>query len=185
MARFQRKFIDPNRPPEIAYDSPASASFYEYHHRSIRQFVDEIVRGTLNGCAVTRLPARVGIDAVTDPKGLFGQLKTNGFIVFPTNDVLPSGKSEDGGFNGWLHGREVRQPSREQHRCHTVRIRHHISPRCRAGEHANARCQIDWRVLRGLFEKTDRLSQPRFFVHSTGSGGQCQGQERRCRLASS
>jgi hypothetical protein len=112
MARFQRKFIDPNRPPEIAYDSPASASFYEYHHRSIRQFVDEIVRGTLNGCAVTRLPARVGIDAVTDPKGLFGQLKTNGFIVFPTNDVLPSGKSEDGGFNGWLHGREVRQPSR-------------------------------------------------------------------------
>jgi N-formylglutamate amidohydrolase len=24
MARFQRKFIDPNRPPDIAYDSPAA-----------------------------------------------------------------------------------------------------------------------------------------------------------------
>jgi N-formylglutamate amidohydrolase len=122
MARFQRKFIDPNRPPDIAYDSPASAPFYEYYHRSVRQFVDEIrarypagllidihtqgkipgslVRGTLNGRAVTRLLARAGIDAVTGPRGLFGQLETNGFSVFPTNDVLPGGKSEDGGFNG-------------------------------------------------------------------------------------
>jgi hypothetical protein len=121
MARFQRKFIDPNRPPEIAYDSPASAPFYEYYHRSIRQFVDEIrarypagilidihtqgkipgsLRGTLNGRAVTHLLARVGIDAVTGPKDLFGQLKTNGFSVFPANDVPPSGRGEDGGFNG-------------------------------------------------------------------------------------
>jgi N-formylglutamate amidohydrolase len=122
MARFQRKFIDPNRPPDIAYDSPASAPVCDYYHRSIRQFVDEIrarysagllidihtqgkipgslVRGTLNGRAVTRLLARAGIDAVTGPRGLFGQLEANGFSVFPTNDIPPGGKSENGGFNG-------------------------------------------------------------------------------------
>jgi hypothetical protein len=89
MARFQRKFIDPNRPPEIAYDSPR-----------IRAEIPGSLRGTLNGRAVTHLLARVGIDAVTGPKDLFGQLKTNGFSVFPANDVSPSGRSEDGGFNG-------------------------------------------------------------------------------------
>jgi N-formylglutamate amidohydrolase len=122
MARFQRKFIDPNRPPDVAYDSPASAPFYEFYHRSIRQFVDEVrakysvgllidvhtqgkipgslVRGTLNGRAVKHLLNRSGVEAVTGPKGLFGQLEANGFNVFPRNDIPPSGKSEDGGFNG-------------------------------------------------------------------------------------
>lgn len=121
-ARFQRKFIDPNRPPDVAYDSPGSAPFYELYHRSIRQFVDEIrakhfagllidihtqgkipqslVRGTQNGRAVKRLVARSGVQAITGPNGLFGQLEANGFNVFPRNDVPPSGKNEDGGFNG-------------------------------------------------------------------------------------
>jgi N-formylglutamate amidohydrolase len=121
-ARFQRKFIDPNRPPDVAYDSPASAPFYEFYHRSIRQFVDEVrakysvgllidvhtqgkipqslVRGTLNGRAVKQLVARSGVEAITGPNGLFGQLEANGFNVFPRNDIPPAGKSEDGGFNG-------------------------------------------------------------------------------------
>jgi hypothetical protein len=85
MAKFLRKSCIP--PPEIAYDSPAAAPFYEHYHRSIRKFVDELrttscagllidihtqgkipgalVRGTLNGRAVKKLLARAGVEAVT------------------------------------------------------------------------------------------------------------------------
>jgi hypothetical protein len=42
MAKFKRKFIDPNRPPEIAVDSPVARPYYDYYHQSVRRFVDEI-----------------------------------------------------------------------------------------------------------------------------------------------
>ena len=80
MARFDRKFIDANRGPAIAYDNPASEPYHQHYHQSIRRFVDEIratypagllidvhgqrkfpdhlVRGTWNGRAVTKLLGR-------------------------------------------------------------------------------------------------------------------------------
>ncbi len=122
MARFDRKFIDANRAPAIAYDNPASAPFYRLYHDTIRRFVDEIrtthpagllidvhgqhkfpdhlVRGTHNGRAVSKLIARAGVAAIVGPNGLFGQLEANGFAVFPGNDIPPAGTSEDAGFNG-------------------------------------------------------------------------------------
>ncbi len=122
MARFDRKFIDANRGPTIAYDNPISEPYYEHYHQSIRRFVDEIrgtypagllidvhgqnkfpdhlVRGTWNGRAVRKLTERAGVAAITGSKGLYGQLEANGFSVFPGNDVPPSGTNEDAGFNG-------------------------------------------------------------------------------------
>lgn len=125
MARFDRKYIDANRAPGIAFDHPAAAPYYEFYHQSIRRFVDEIrttysagllidvhgqqkfpdhlIRGTHNGRAVTRLLERAGIASLTGPSGLFGQLEANGFAMFPANDVPPfpiGGTSEDAGFNG-------------------------------------------------------------------------------------
>jgi dienelactone hydrolase/N-formylglutamate amidohydrolase len=122
MARFDRKFIDANRGPTIAYDNPASEPYYQHYHQSIRRFVDEIraryaagllidvhgqrkfpdhlVRGTWNGRAVTKLLGRAGVAAITGRDGLYGQLEANGFAVFPGNDVPPSGSNEDAGFNG-------------------------------------------------------------------------------------
>ena len=122
VARFDRKYIDANRAPGIAFDQPAAKPYYDFYHRSIRRFVDAIrtrhphgllidvhgqikipdslVRGTLNGRAVRQLLARGGVEAVTGPKGLFGQLERNGFRVFPDNSVPPAGRSEDAGFNG-------------------------------------------------------------------------------------
>lgn len=122
VARFDRKYIDANRPPRFAFDQPAARPFYELYHRSIRGFVDEIraryrhgllidvhgqhkipdalIRGTINGRAVRRLLARGGVAAVTGPNGLFGQLERNGFRVFPDNSVPPEGRNEDAGFNG-------------------------------------------------------------------------------------
>src|SRR5262249_36023336 len=102
--------------------SSAAAPFYEHYHQSIRRLVDEVranypagllidihtqgripkalVRGTLNGRAVKKLVARAGAEAVTGPKGIFGQLEANGFAVFPANNIPLGGNSENAGFNG-------------------------------------------------------------------------------------
>jgi hypothetical protein len=59
-----------------------------------------VMRGTRNGRTVTRLLQRAGAAAVTGPKGVFGQLQSNGFKVFPDNALPVGGTSENGGKNG-------------------------------------------------------------------------------------
>lgn len=122
VARFSRTYVDVNRPPELALDSPEARPYYDIYHRSVRRSIEEILkkypagllidvhgqgkdpdtlmRGTINGRAVERLLRRAGVDAVTGPNGIYGQLEANGFKVFPGNDVPPRGRSEDAGFNG-------------------------------------------------------------------------------------
>lgn len=122
VAKFARKYIDANRPPELGLEDPRARPYYDYYHRSIRRFIDEvrakypagllidvhgqgkdpdvIMRGTINGRTVQRLMQRGGVDAVTGPRGVFGQLEANGFKVFPRNDVPPRGTSEDAGYKG-------------------------------------------------------------------------------------
>jgi N-formylglutamate amidohydrolase len=87
LAKFKRQYADPNRPPEIGVESPAARPCYDYYHRSIRRFIDEIrskypagllidvhgqmkdpnvvMRGTQNGRTVARLLERAGVPAVT------------------------------------------------------------------------------------------------------------------------
>jgi N-formylglutamate amidohydrolase len=124
VAKFQRKYIDANRPPQLALDDRKARPYYEHYHATIRRFVHEvrrghgggllidvhgqgkdrdvIMRGTLNGHAVERLLWRSGAAAVTGPRGLFGQLEAYGFKIFPANDVPPREGSEDAGFiGGW------------------------------------------------------------------------------------
>ena len=122
VAKFQRKYVDPNRPPEIGLDNPMARPYYDYYHQSVRRFVDEIrsrypagllidvhgqvkdptavMRGTQNGRAIRRLLERAGAPALTGPNGIFGQLAANGFVVFPTNDVPLGGTSENAGYDG-------------------------------------------------------------------------------------
>jgi N-formylglutamate amidohydrolase len=122
MARFKRRFVDPNRPPEVAFDSPAAQPYYDAYHQAIRRFIGDIrgkypagllidvhgqkknpnvvMRGTQNGRTVERLLARAGTAAVTGPNGLFGQLEAAGLKVFPANSVPPAGTSENAGFSG-------------------------------------------------------------------------------------
>ena len=134
LAKFRRGYIDANRPPDIALDSPQARPYYERYHEAIRRFVDEIrskypagllidvhgqhlnadvvMRGTINGKTVARLIQRAGFDAVTGPKGIFGQLEVHGFTVFPRNDVPPRGTAENAGLNGGytvaIYGSEAR-----------------------------------------------------------------------------
>lgn len=122
VAKFQRKFVDANRPAELAFDSPAALPYYDLYHRSIREFVDEILRthpagllidvhgqnkdpgvlmrGTVNGKTVLKLVRRAGVGAITGPEGLFGRLEANGFKVFPANSEGLGARSEDAGLNG-------------------------------------------------------------------------------------
>jgi N-formylglutamate amidohydrolase len=122
VAKFQRKYVDANRPSELGLDDRKARPFYDQYHQSIRRFVDEVrknhrhgllidvhgqskdrdvlMRGTINGRSVDRLLRRAGVDGVTGPNGVYGQLEANGFKIFPGNDVAPSGHSEDAGFNG-------------------------------------------------------------------------------------
>jgi N-formylglutamate amidohydrolase len=123
MAEFKRRFVDPNRPPEVAVDSPVARPYYDYYHQTVRRFIEEVrskypggallvdvhgqkkdptvvMRGTQNGRTVARLVERAGIPAVTGPNGIFGQLSANGLDVFPSNDVAPEGSAEDRGYNG-------------------------------------------------------------------------------------
>jgi len=105
LAKFKRQYADPNRPPEIGVESPAARPYYDYYHRSIRRFIDEIrskypagllidvhgqmkdpnvvMRGTQNGRTVARLLERAGVPAVTGANGIFGQLEADGFKVYP------------------------------------------------------------------------------------------------------
>jgi len=114
LAKFQRRYVDPNRPPEIGLDSLVARPYYDYYHQSVRRFIDEIhskylagllidvhgqrkdrtvlMRGTQNGRSVERLLERAGAPAVTGPNGLFGQLEANGFKV--------CGTSENSGYSG-------------------------------------------------------------------------------------
>ena len=122
VARFQRRYVDANRPPELALEDPRTRPHYDRYHGAIRRFVDEIrrshpsgllvdvhaqrkdrdviMRGTLNGRSVERLVRRAGVDAIIGAKGVFGQLEAQGFKVFPANDVPPRGTAEDAGFKG-------------------------------------------------------------------------------------
>ena len=122
VARFQRKFVDANRPPAMAYDSAGAIPYYKYYHEAVRRAVDEIrrqfsggllvdvhgqndvptvlMRGTENGRTIKHLLQCAGPSAVTGSKGLFGQLEANGFKIFPANSLPIGGTSENGGLNG-------------------------------------------------------------------------------------
>lgn len=122
VAKFQRKFVDANRPPTMAYDSAGAMPYYDFYHEAVRRAVDDIrrrysagllvdvhgqndvpavlMRGTQNGRTITHLMHCAGSPAVTGIDGLFGQLEVNGFKVFPANNVPIGGSSENGGLNG-------------------------------------------------------------------------------------
>ena len=129
MAKFQRRFIDANRPPELALDSANARPYYDYYHNSIRRFIDDIRkkhpagllidvhgqptkptviwRGTMNGRAIKSLLQRAGAQAMTGTKGLFGQLEANGLKVFPDNHLPIGGTSENlhnGGYTVFTYG---------------------------------------------------------------------------------
>ena len=113
-----RKFLDPNRPAEIAYEDEDAKPVYERYHDACRGFCREILathqagilidvhgqgssaetvyRGTNQGKTVTRLRERFGDASHMGDESLFGLLKKRGWTVYPD----PFDGREQAGFTG-------------------------------------------------------------------------------------
>src|SRR5262245_34328931 len=108
IARFDRKYLDVNRPAEAAFESDNAKSYYRAYHKALAEFTSEaqkkwkrgllldihgqkefpsaLVRGTDNGRTVELLLRRFGQTALTGPKSIFGVFAGAGFNVLPAND---------------------------------------------------------------------------------------------------
>ncbi len=108
IARFHRKFIDANRPPEAAYESDQAKPIYDAYQQALATARKEIItrwgsgilldihgqaaalnsiyRGTQNGKTTTHLVDRFGKNALIGQKSLFGALAGQGFNVIPPID---------------------------------------------------------------------------------------------------
>jgi hypothetical protein len=113
-----RKYLDPNRPADIAYENSKAKLVYEHYHKLMAQYCsdvtnrfqggvvldihgqgskrDTVFRGTKNGQTVTGLRNQFGDLAFSGPKSLFGLLQSRGWNVHPAN--LP--EKEQAGFTG-------------------------------------------------------------------------------------
>lgn len=108
VARFDRKYLDVNRPAADAYESDAAKPVYAAYHKALADaraevqkdwgrglFLDlhghgfdptVIFRGTNNGKTVKHLTDRFGKAALTGQDSVLGRLGANGYKVFPPND---------------------------------------------------------------------------------------------------
>jgi N-formylglutamate amidohydrolase len=126
IARFDRKFLDVNRPASGAYESAAAKPYYHAYHRALEESaekvraqwgggllldlhgqgteMDTIYRGTDNGETVAVLVQRYGKDAIKGAHSIFGQLAAKGYKVLPD----PSGSERErryvGGYTARTYG---------------------------------------------------------------------------------
>ena len=119
IARFDRKYIDANRPAKNAYESALAKPTYDAYHHALQHARKEvqdkwrsgllldihgqaaegqaIFRGTNNGKTVAHLIDRHGKPALTGPKSVLGVLAKKGYAIIPSND---SANKEDPRFGG-------------------------------------------------------------------------------------
>ena len=122
IARFERKFADPNRDVANAYEHENAKPHYDAFHTAVTDAVadvratwgrgvlldvhgqgtdpDGIFRGTRDGKAVADLMKREGEAAVTGPKSVFGALAAMGYKALPALPEKGIGKEEryNGGY---------------------------------------------------------------------------------------
>ncbi|MFM8221434.1 MAG: hypothetical protein ACKOJF_21185 [Planctomycetaceae bacterium] len=118
VSRVHRRYLDPNRPPEIAYEDPDAAPAYEAYHGAMTKFcgemtsrfrcgvvldlhgqgtaADTVFRGTKNGQTTRRLQDLFGVAAQAGEQSLFGLLASRGVKVHPQ----PLDGREASGFTG-------------------------------------------------------------------------------------
>ena len=105
VARFERKFVDANRPAAAAYESPQAKPFYDGYHRAIGDAAETIrqkwgggllldihaqgaqaetiFRGTDNGKSVSDLRNKFGSAALTGSQSVLGYLAARGYKILP------------------------------------------------------------------------------------------------------
>lgn len=120
-ARFERKFIDPNRPARDAYEVDAAKPYYDAYHQALAAACEEVqekygwgllvdlhgqaadadavFRGTNDRKSVAHLMRRFGAPALVGPRSVLGVLSAppRGWKVVPSND---SDDAEDPRYEG-------------------------------------------------------------------------------------
>lgn len=126
IARFERKFIDANRDPAAAYESPQAKLYYEGYHRALgesaetirqkwgggllldihaqRAEAEAIFRGTDNGRSVSRLQEQHGKAALTGPQSVLGHLASIGYKILPDLTGQERETRYTGGFTTRTYG---------------------------------------------------------------------------------
>jgi N-formylglutamate amidohydrolase len=117
VAKFHRRYIDANRPADIAVEDPKARQVYDVYHQTLKQFCgevqkvfghglvldihgqssarDTVFRGTQNGKTDRALVQRVGDKAHAGPESFCGLLASHGMTVKPTDT-----SRETAGFTG-------------------------------------------------------------------------------------
>ena len=120
-AKFSRRYLDANRPPDAAYESDKAKPYYDRYHGSLEAackavqkefgrgllldihgqgiFNDAVCRGTQNGKTVTALKDRYGWAAVTGRRSVLGHLQRSGYKILPDCEADEKTK-EDSRYNG-------------------------------------------------------------------------------------
>lgn len=126
IARFERKYLDVNRPREQSYESEKAKPYYDAYHDPLEaackavkekfgrgilldihgqgEFPGEICRGTQNGRTVTLLKERYGSLSVTGKKSILGLLQQSGYKILPSCDADPKTKEETKFSGGYIVG---------------------------------------------------------------------------------
>jgi N-formylglutamate amidohydrolase len=117
IARFHRKYIDPNRPPEIAVEHPRAREVYDLYRGTLAKFCDAVqtrfgsgllidvhgqasardtvFRGTHNGATDAKLVKLFGEKVHAGPQSLAGMVSARGINMKPTDT-----SAETSGFTG-------------------------------------------------------------------------------------
>jgi N-formylglutamate amidohydrolase len=117
IARFHRKYIDPNRPPEIAVEHPRAREVYDLYRGTLEKFCDDVqtrfsrgllidvhgqgsapdtvFRGTHDGATDAMLVKLFGEKVHAGPQSLAGLLNARGIRMKPSDT-----SAETSGFTG-------------------------------------------------------------------------------------
>lgn len=120
VARFERKYVDANRPRQAAYESDGAKPLYDAYHDALGDACrrvraqwgrgllldihgegsdsEAIFRGTNNGQTVQSLMRQFGQEALNGRQSIVGQLAEKGYKVFPVNGSSEKEQRYTGGF---------------------------------------------------------------------------------------
>ncbi len=118
VSKAHRRFLDPNRSRDLAYEDPDAKPVYDHYHDSLADFCRQVTnrfqsgllidlhgqasksgtvfRGTQNGSTVKHLRDTFGELSHTGDKSLFAWLQQRGWVV----DPVPMTDKEQAGFTG-------------------------------------------------------------------------------------
>jgi N-formylglutamate amidohydrolase len=126
IARFERKYLDVNRPRDQSYESEKAKPYYDAYHEPLEaackavkekfgrgilldihgqgEFPGAICRGTQNGKTVTLLKERYGSPSLVGKKSILGLLQQSGYKIIPSCDADLKTKEEPKFSGGYIVG---------------------------------------------------------------------------------